>query len=722
MGGGGLPLGVVRSSRTVRPTPFRRGFRERTIRGVKQRTVSLIAWGAVLVFVVGAAVGFWLQVQIVGGARAAEDLVFAVIFCAFGLVGALVASRQPRNAVGWIFLGISLVVLMAFLSDTYARYSFRVRPTPLPGAVVAAWLSSWAWIAFVGPTVTFLPLLFPDGRLPSRRWRAFAWLTAGFEVLAVAGFALEPGPLEGYGIPNPVGVPALRGVGRFLEGPTFLLLLALALVSVASLLLRYRRADGERRQQIKWFAFAATLVATWFVVSAILEAVGLYNDVLDTVFSALSFASLPVAAGIGILKYRLFDIDVVINRTLLYGVLAAVVTALYVGIVVGVGALIGSQGSLPLSLLATALIALAFHPLRERARRFANRLVYGKRATPYEVLSEFGERLAGSYATEDVLPRLARVVGEGVGAARATVWLRVGGELRPEAAWPGDILSQDPVPIAGDVLPAFDEERAFEVRHQGALLGALTVSMPPGQPITPTGEKLVEDLAAQAGLILRNVRLIEELRESRQRIVAAQDQERRRLERDIHDGAQQQLVALAVRLNLAKSMAAKEAPKVADLLEAIKGETQAALENLRDLARGIYPPLLADKGLAAALESQARKVPVPVTVEPNGIGRYSQEAESAVYFCVLEALQNAAKYAEASSATVRLGQHDGDLIFEVSDDGRGFDPAATPQGSGLQNMRDRVEALGGSVDVDSAPGRGTLVAGRIPVATGAAPA
>jgi signal transduction histidine kinase len=689
---------------------------------VNQRTASRIAWGAFLLFLVGAGLGLWLQVRIQGWGSAADDFVMVIIFSSFGVVGALVASRQPRNAIGWIFLGITLAVLVAFLADTYARYSFRVLATPPPGAVVAAWLSSWTWIAFISPTLTFLPLLFPDGHLPSPRWRIFAWLAGIFEFLAVAGFALAPGTLEGYRILNPFGVPALRGLAQFLAGPSVLLILALGLASVASLLLRYRRADGERRQQIKWFAFAAALMITWFLASAILEAVGLFNPVVDTVGLALAFGSIPVAAGIGILKYRLFDVDLVISRTVLYGALAAIVTALYVAIVVGIGALVGSQGSLPLSILATAVIALAFHPLRERARRFANRLVYGKRATPYEVLSEFGERLAGSYATEDVLPRLARVVGEGVGADRATVWLRVGSDLRPEASWPGGQGPSGPLPLAGDGLPSFDaEERAFEVRHQGDLLGALTVSTSPGQPITPTGERLVEDLAAQAGLILRNVRLIEELRESRQRIVAAQDQERRRLERNIHDGAQQQLVALAVRLNLAKSLAAKEAPKVAELLEGIKGETQDALDNLRDLARGIYPPLLADKGLAAALESQARKAAVPVTVAPDGIGRYPEEIEAGVYFCVLEALQNVTKYAEASAVTIRLGQRDGELVFEVSDDGRGFDPAATPSGSGLQNMADRLEALGGRVAVDSAPGQGTTVTGRIPVAKGAAP-
>jgi signal transduction histidine kinase len=339
------------------------------------------------------------------------------------------------------------------------------------------------------------------------------------------------------------------------------------------------------------------------------------------------------------------------------------------------------------------------------------------------VLSEFGERLAGSYATEEVLPRLARVVGEGVGAARSRIWLRVGGELRPVGEWPPGDHGGSSVQLAADGLPSFDgDDRAFEVRHQGELLGAITVSMSLREALTPAGENLLQDLAAHAGLILRNVRLIEELRASRQRIVAAQDQERRRLERNIHDGAQQQLVALAVNLKLARTLSAKDPDRAGEILDRLQTEAQEAMENLRDLARGIYPPLLADKGLAAALESQARKAVVPVVVEPNGIGRYPQEAEAAAYFCVLEALQNVSKYAEARAVTVRLGQADGDLVFTVTDDGKGFDPATTPQGSGLQNMRDRLEALGGSVEVVSEPGRGTTVTGRIPVAGGAVPA
>jgi signal transduction histidine kinase len=322
--------------------------------------------------------------------------------------------------------------------------------------------------------------------------------------------------------------------------------------------------------------------------------------------------------------------------------------------------------------------------------------------------------VGGSYASVDVLQRMARVVAEGTGAAESGVWVRVGAELRREASWPVG-RGAATLALPGENLPEIEASTAYPVRDRGELLGALSVAKPPGEPLTPAEDKLLADLASQAGLILRNVRLIEELRASRQRLVAAQDEERRRLERNIHDGAQQQLVALAVQLRLAEQAAAKKVPEIADLLGRIKAGTQDALDDLRDLARGIYPPLLADKGLAAALEAQARKVPLPVRVEPDGVGRFAQEAEAAVYFCVLEALQNVTKYAEASAASVRLRAADGDLLFEVQDDGRGFDPASTPRGSGLQNMADRLEALGGSIDVASSLGGGTTVTGRIPV-------
>jgi signal transduction histidine kinase len=240
------------------------------------------------------------------------------------------------------------------------------------------------------------------------------------------------------------------------------------------------------------------------------------------------------------------------------------------------------------------------------------------------------------------------------------------------------------------------------------------LSMPASDPINPSKERLIRDLASQVGLVLRNVKLIAELRASRQRLVAAQDEERRKIERNLHDGAQQQLVALTVQLKLARSLVERDPAKAGELLGTIQGSATDALEDLRDLARGIYPPLLADQGLPAALEAQARKAVVPTTVEAQAVGRYAQEVEAAVYFCTLEALNNVAKYAEARRATVRLSQQNGRLAFSINDDGRGFDPNAVAGGTGLQGMADRLEAIGGALEVDSASGSGTTVRGWIP--------
>jgi signal transduction histidine kinase len=261
-------------------------------------------------------------------------------------------------------------------------------------------------------------------------------------------------------------------------------------------------------------------------------------------------------------------------------------------------------------------------------------------------------------------------------------------------------------------------ETAVEVRDRGEVLGALSVQMPASDPMSPAKEKLIRDLAAQAGLVLRNVRLVEDLRASRQRLVAAQDEERRRLERNIHDGAQQQLVALAVKARLAGQFASRDPAKAAELLGQIEAETQTALEDLRDLARGIYPPLLADRGLVAAIEAQSRKSHLGVQVDAEDLGRFTADVEATVYFCTLEALQNVAKYAAADRTVIRLGRANGSLSFEVQDDGRGFDPVAVGSGSGLQGMADRLAAVGGSLEVRSAPGQGTTVAGQVPVATG----
>jgi signal transduction histidine kinase len=306
-------------------------------------------------------------------------------------------------------------------------------------------------------------------------------------------------------------------------------------------------------------------------------------------------------------------------------------------------------------------------------------------------------------------------VAAGTGAEQVVVWLRVDDLLHPQASSDGSSHA-GPLPVAGHELPRLpDADLSAPVVYQGELLGAISVQMPKDEPLRPAGQQLVADVASQAGLVLANAGLIEDLRASRQRLVTAQDEARRRLERNIHDGAQQDLVALAIKAQLADVTVDEDPVQAKQILGELKADAAGALANLRDLARGIYPPLLADLGLAAALGAQASKSPLPVTVEADGIGRFGQDTEAAVYFCCLEALQNAAKYARATRVRICLQAQNGTLRFTVSDDGAGYDARHTPMGSGLRNMADRLAALGGRLEVRSAPGQGTTVTGHLPV-------
>jgi signal transduction histidine kinase len=635
----------------------------------------------------------------------------------FSSVGALIASRRPENGIGWIMIGIAICAVIQGLAIEYAILAFT---HGLPGAVWAAWLQSWV-TAFIVPSGLLLLLvaLFPTGRSLSARWR---WLTVAGVIttaIIVLTATISRSPIDlapGFRhIATPVGVLPASISNGVLGGLFWVGGICLLLAGVVEAVVRLRRSTGDERQQMKWFVYVTGGTVLLFVPLTVFPTgvAGALGNVIPMIGFGIA---LPIACGVAILKHGLYEIDVVINKTVVYGLLAAFVTVVYVGIVVGIGAVVGSHGNVLLSIVATAIVAVSFQPVRERARRLANRLVYGRRATPYEVLSRFADRVGEVSAIDELLPQMARILGEGTGATNVGVWVRVGPELRRAATWPSADGQGDTIRLTAEALPLIPgASRTVAVREGDELLGALTIAKPASDPITPAEDKLVADLAAQAGLVLRNVRLIEELRASRQRLVAAQDEERRRIERNIHDGAQQQLVALAVKLSLAQSMVGNDADQERAMLAQLKAETQDALENLRDLARGIYPPLLADRGLAAALEAQARKSTVPVTVTTDGVGRYPQEAEAAVYFCALEALQNVAKYAGASGASVRLSAHNGDLRFAVEDDGRGFDAATTSYGTGLQGMADRLEALGGSLRVRSAVGTGTTIEGTLPV-------
>ncbi|MBV9934013.1 MAG: hypothetical protein JO367_06885, partial [Actinobacteria bacterium] len=536
-------------------------------------------------------------------------------------------------------------------------------------------------------------LRFPDGKLVPK------WPRWGLVALYV-----PPAALVTYGAFHVSGTS--RTVGLILYFG-----IVIPLVGVLGQAYRYRRSPTpiERQQSrlVFWAMLPALLVSLISLTGIQHSAFSSFQnrpiDVLPVslfrVFQPV-FALIPLALFVGILRFRLWNIDRVISRSLMYATLAGFVSAVYVGVVVGLGRLFGAtggRGNLALSIVATGVVAFAFQPVREAVNKLANRLVYGRRATPYEVLSSLGERMSTTVATEELLPTLARIVAEGTGAKRADVWLVRGDQAWPAASWPDDNgEARETVALSGSTFPVIATASAVvPVRHDEELLGALTVTKPGDEQLSPTEDKLLHDVGAQAGLVLRNVRLttelldrLEELRASRQRLVAAQDAERRRLERNLHDGAQQQLVALKVQLGLAERLAESGQP-VGEMLRQLKDDTGEALENLRDLARGIYPPLLAAEGLPAAVAAHARKTSLDVDVTAEGVGRYDQDVETAVYFCVLEALQNASKYAGDCHVEVAINHEGDNLIFRVCDNGPGFDPASTAKGAGSQNMADR---------------------------------
>ena len=705
-----------------------------------RRSAWLLSATTLVVATVGLALLVWDWSTPVPGSFFGVRGFSGLLAVGFGGVGALLTWRRPGHLVGWVFAAAGMVVAVDFASFEYGLAVSAGRN--LPFGEYVGWLQLWIWVPFVALITVYLFLLFPAGQLPGPRWRLVSWMAGGFVAIAITGLALTPGSDRPNlpGLRNPFGVaPSWVPFDAAVAGIAGLV--GCAVLAAWSLYSRARRGPTVERQQIRWLAYSGCLVALVLVPAVSLSLTAGIPGRVAAGALMVAVMAMPVAVAVAVLRYRLYDLDIVVRKTVVAALVAGAFTAIYALVVVAAGAVTGRPGSSPLTFAAAALAAVLLQPIRVRAGLLADRLVYGKRATPYEVLSEFSGQVASTYSLADVLPRLARMLGEATGAERAEVWMQTAGAEQLAAAWParaqsvappgGPAAAPDPELLAATLMvpaaaaglafvaaPGPDSEedgrtRVFEVEHQGEQLGSLRVTSSAREPLTPAGERLVRAVAGQAGLVLRNVGLIEDLRASRQRLVAAADQARRGLERDLHDGAQQQLVALRITLGLARQMVQSSPEEAASLLAQTEHAAAEALDELRDLARGIYPPLLADLGLAAALEAQAQKAALPVTIAAHGTGRYSQEVEAALYFSILEALQNTAKYAQASAARVTLCRDGQFLVFTVDDDGTGFDQAMTSMGTGTQGMADRMAALGGSLQITSAPGRGTRVTGRV---------
>jgi len=657
-------------------------------------------------------------------------LVTITVVSGFATIGRLIVTRTG-NQIGWIFLGIGAAGALGLPAEGYLLASYQ---TPyvatLPGTEVAGVIAS-VMPAVAAMAFPMLFLLFPTGRPPTRRWNWVAWLWLTGVALSLVWLLLRPGSIYGepgrFSIRNPIGLSFIQQLRFVLFDVGTVAILVSAGASIVSLVVRYRRSRGEERQQLKWLMLVAVAALAIFV-SMVLLGPFLDDDGVSSAIDNVLWGSLvlvlavgiPAATVLAIFRYRLYDVDVVISKTIVYAGLAVFISLGYVAIVVGVAALLGGDdANAALQIAATATVAIAFEPARERLQRFANRLVYGKRATPYELMSSFGHRMAEVPSVDDVLPDMAETAARGVGGTGARVTLLLEDGAERSVAWPADGAVDDPT-------------FALPVTHGGSRIGEIAIEKPANEPLRPAERALLEDLAGHAGLALHNVRLAadletkarelgaqtQEIERSRERLVTARDAQRRRLERELRDGIGTELAAIRDEVGSDAERVSVDPDGVQRSLDDLGVRANDALDELRDVARGIFPPLLIDKGIAAALESHVRKAGVGATLEIDprvAAKRFDPASENAVYFCCVQALQNAQRHAPGANVAIRLGLEGPDgLTFVVRDDGAGFDPETVELHEGMQIMTDRVAALGGTITVDSSPMRGTTVTGRIP--------
>ena len=715
---------------------------------MSRRTAARLAWSlcAVCVVLIGLALllDFLTDTSVVhagyfssayeergllpGDADPSLTVMTGVLSLAYPIVGALIASRLPTNPIGWIFCGVGLLYTGQRFTIAYADYAL-LENLAFPGGEVMAWFSTLA--AHKGTILAgvFLMLLFPDGRLLSRRWQIVAWMAVLGAVLRVIYDAFSPDPLETHSyVQNPFGVVEGGTTYDVLSTATLhswdswvaeTLLFTSSLAALFSLFVRLHRAQGVERQQLKWFLYAGWPAVAFFsfIWDSFRRLYFPYLEFLDSTFipfqwiftytyyiPAFALLFVPVFTYIAIVRYHLYDIDVVINRTLVYGALSACVVGIYVLAVVALGTVFQARGNLAISLLATGFVAVLFQPLRIRLQRSVNSLMYGDRDDPYAVISRLGRRLETTLAPDTVLPTLVETIAQAMKLPYAAILLKEGEGFRTAAAYGSPRGEPETLPLV----------------YQREEIGRLVLSpRAPGEAFSDADRNLLEDLARQAEVAVHAVRLTSDLQHSRERLVTTREEERRRLRRDLHDGLGAQLAGLNVQAGALRRLIPQDPDAADDLVVELREELRSAIADIRRLVYNLRPPALDDLGLVEALHRLAERYgsedeQLSVLMEvPEDLPNLPAAVEVAVYRITQEALTNVARHARAHSCVVRLAVNE-DVGLKIVDDGVGI-PAERSAGVGLSSMRERASELGGSCVVEAAPEGGTRVLVRLPL-------
>jgi signal transduction histidine kinase len=621
-----------------------------------------------------------------------RQLLYVVIAEAVALLGVLLTTRKPEHPIAWGFAATALLWALGSGAYAYAVDALVEDPGSLSGGLAAAWIDSWFWLPGLLPMAVLL-LVVPDGRLLSPRWRLALGALVGGMVLASVAFSgsstFELGSSEPIANPLALGSPTIA-VAAVIGFP---LLAAGVLASIACFVRRYRRSVGEQRQQLRWIGGSLVVGVGLGVLGAVSWGVFAYSFVLF----AMALLALPAGTAVAILKFRLYEIDLVVNRAIVYGVLTVCVVASYVLVVGLIGATLSDRGDLVLSLAVTGVVAVCFQPLRERVQLFVNQLMYGERDDPYAALARFGRRLETSLGADSVLPTVVETIGQTLKLRYVAVTLASSDEVAAYGRPVGTALG-------------------FPLVHQGSVVGELRLAPRAGEQLRAADRRLIADLAPQVAAAAHAVALAQELQAAHRRLIELREEERRRIRRDLHDGLGPALAGLTFTLDAVRNLTVSDLERANALLVSATEQTQTMIGDVRRLIYGLRPPALDELGLVGALRGLAAREASPSTTitvrAPGTLPPLPAAVEVAAYRIVQEALTNVARHADARSCTVRLALERDVLLLEIADDGQGMEERRV--GLGLQTMQERATDLGGSCQITSTSGAGTVVAARLP--------
>jgi signal transduction histidine kinase len=652
--------------------------------------------------------------------RTGDDTIFYThqIFIPFLAIiytylGSVTISRRPNNPIGWIFLTVGAFFVLTGLSASVIYGALPPALTPQTLLDTAHWLGIWTWLPAQILPVTFVFLLFPDGNLPSTRWRPIAWSAGLGLLLLTLVLALHPGPVSSWGTTaNPYGFVGAENVLTIALNAGSVLLAVGLFGSILSVIVRFHRSRGIERAQIKWLVLAAVVI---LILGVFITPLWLFGNLagppameLSIILTNLVTLGIAVAATVAIVRNRLYDVDVLINRTLVYAIMTGIILLIYALVVGTVGVLFEFQGNWLLALVATGLVAVLFQPIRNRLQRGVNRLLYGQRDEPFEVLARLGQGLEQALPSDSIYPAIVETVAQALRLPYVAIQIPLNDRVQTVESYgmPGaDVVS-------------------YELMHQGALVGWLQVARrAPGEPFNPADERLLRNIARQAGVAVHNAQLTADLQRSRQQIVASREEERRRLRRDLHDGLGPSLASLLLEARVLRRMIRDDPAAAEKLADEMQGDIRATIDDIRRVVNELRPPALDDLGLVPAIQVMADKFgrspsgaanePVVQVDAPDELPPLPAAVEVATYRIVQEALTNVAHHARARHACVRLRLDHG-LLIEITDDGVGVN-GSREGGVGLHSMRERAAELGGNLNVSRRPEGGTLVRAVLPV-------